>query len=56
MEVKPHEQAKIAGREPVMEGTYMRVSILTLGPDDCIPWHSHSKITIPSLVSKEWWL
>ena len=30
MEVKPYEQAKIAGREAVMEGSDMRVSVLTL--------------------------
>ena len=27
MEVKPYEQAKIAGRESVMEGADMRVSV-----------------------------
>ena len=45
MEVKPYEQAKIAGRESVMEGADMRVSVLTLGPGDCIPWHYHNEIT-----------
>ncbi len=37
MEVKPYEQAKIAGREAVMEGSDMRVSVLTLGTGDSIP-------------------
>ena len=45
MEVKPYEQAKIAGRESVMEGADMRVSVLTLGPGDCIPWHYHNETT-----------
>ena len=45
MEIKPYAQAKIAGRETVMEGADMRVSVLTLGPGDCIPWHYHSQIT-----------
>ena len=44
MEVKPYEMAKIADRESVMEGKDMRVSVLTLGPGDCIPWHYHSEI------------
>ena len=56
MEVKPYEQAKIAGRESVMEGADMRVSVLTLGPGDCIPWHYHNEITDRSSVSKGlWW-
>ena len=45
MEVKPYEQAKIAGREAVMEGSDMRVSVLTLGTGDSIPWHYHNEIT-----------
>ena len=45
MEVRPYGQAKLAGRKSVMEGTNMCVSILTLGPGDCIPWHYHSEIT-----------
>ncbi|MBO88908.1 MAG: hypothetical protein CMP14_05260 [Rickettsiales bacterium] len=45
MEVKPYDQAKIAGRETVMEGADMRVSVLTLGTGDSIPWHYHNEIT-----------
>ena len=30
VEVRPYEAAKIAGRETVMEGTDMRVTVLTL--------------------------
>lgn len=45
MEVKPYEPANIADREAVMEGADMRVSVLTLGPGDNIPWHYHSEIT-----------
>ena len=45
MEVKPYKPAEIADRESVMEGADMRVSVLTLGPGDCIPWHYHSAIT-----------
>ena len=45
MEVKPYKPAAIADRESVMEGADMRVSVLTLGPSDCIPWHYHSDIT-----------
>ena len=45
MEVKPYEQAKIAGREAIMEGSDMRVSVLTLETGDSIPWHYHNEIT-----------
>ena len=45
MEVKPYKPAAIADRESVMEGADMRVSVLTLGPSNCIPWHYHSDIT-----------
>ena len=45
MEVKSYKMAEIADREPVMEGADMRVSVLTLGSGDCIPWHYHSEIT-----------
>jgi quercetin dioxygenase-like cupin family protein len=37
--------AEIAGRETVMEGTDMRVRVLTLAASQCIPWHYHSEIT-----------
>lgn len=45
MEVKPYEPAPIAGRETVVEGADMRVSVLTLAEGQCIPWHYHSEIT-----------
>ena len=44
MEVKPYEQAKIAGRESVMEGADMRVSVLTLGPV------SYTHLTLPTIL------
>ena len=37
MEVQLYKPAAIADRKSVMEGAYMRVSVLTLGPGDCIP-------------------
>ena len=45
MEVRPYEQAEIAARESVMEGEDMRVSVLTLAENQCIPWHFHTEIT-----------
>ena len=45
MEVRPYEAAKIAGRETVMEGADMRVTVLTLAEGECIPWHYHNEIT-----------
>ena len=45
MEVLAYKPAKIANRELVMEGDDMRVQVLTLGENDCIPWHYHSEIT-----------
>lgn len=45
MEIRPYEPAKIAGRESVMEGADMRVSVLTLAAGDSIPWHFHNEIT-----------
>jgi quercetin dioxygenase-like cupin family protein len=44
MEVRPDKAAKIAGRDPVMEGADMRVTVLTLAGSECIPWHYHSQI------------
>jgi quercetin dioxygenase-like cupin family protein len=52
MEVRPYVQAEIANRESVMEGTDMRVSVLTLDAGQCIPWHYHSEI-IDSFVCLE---
>ena len=45
VEVRPYEAAKIAGRETIMEGVDMRVTVLTLAKTECIPWHFHSEIT-----------
>ncbi|NKB55229.1 MAG: cupin domain-containing protein [Alphaproteobacteria bacterium] len=45
MEARPYEAAKIAGRETIMEGSDMRVRVLTLAEKECIPWHYHSEIT-----------
>ncbi len=36
---------QIAGRELVSEADGLRVQILTLGPGECVPWHSHSAVT-----------
>ena len=44
MEVLAYKPANIANRELVMEGEDMRVQVLTLGENDCIPWHYHSEI------------
>ena len=44
MEVLAYKPANIANRELVMEGEDMRVPVLTLGENDCIPWHYHSEI------------
>ena len=45
MKTHPYQAAKIAGREAVMEGADMRVTVLTLDKGECIPWHYHSEIT-----------
>ena len=45
MKVLPYEMASITGRESVMEGEDMRVSVLTLAAGESIPWHYHSEIT-----------
>ena len=34
----------IRARELVMEGADLRVTILTLGPGECVPWHWHSEV------------
>jgi quercetin dioxygenase-like cupin family protein len=31
-------------REVVMEGKDLRVSVLTLAPGQCVPWHYHSQV------------
>lgn len=36
---------KIENRELVAESDGLRVQILTIGPDQCVPWHYHSRIT-----------
>jgi quercetin dioxygenase-like cupin family protein len=45
MEALPYQAAKIKGRETIMEGADMRVRVLTLAENECIPWHYHSEIT-----------
>jgi mannose-6-phosphate isomerase-like protein (cupin superfamily) len=35
----------IQAREVIAEGADLRVSILTLGAGECVPWHSHSEVT-----------
>ncbi len=41
----PGTRLNISGFETVMEGTDMRVVLLTLGVGECVPWHYHSDIT-----------
>ena len=36
---------EIAGREIVAEGADLRVSVLTLDRDRCVPWHFHNEVT-----------
>ena len=45
MQVKEYLPATISGRELIMEGTDMRVQVLTLDEGESIPWHFHSEIT-----------
>lgn len=45
MQVKEYLPAAISGRELIMEGTDMRVQVLTLDEGESIPWHFHSEIT-----------
>ena len=45
MQVKKYLPATISGRELIMEGTDMRVQVLTLDVGESIPWHFHSEIT-----------
>ena len=45
MQVKEYVPATISGRELIMEGTDMRVQILTLDEGESIPWHFHSEIS-----------
>ena len=44
MDVLPYKLAEIADRELVMEGSDMRVQVLTLAENDSIPWHYHSEV------------
>jgi len=45
MQVKEYLPVTITGRELIMEGTDMRVQVLTLDEGESIPWHFHSEIT-----------
>ena len=36
---------ELEGRELVAEAPGLRVQELTVGPDQCVPWHHHSEIT-----------
>ena len=45
MKVKEYVPATVSDRELIMEGTDMRVQILTLDEGESIPWHFHSEIT-----------
>ncbi len=45
MTAPEHLPYQIAGRETVSEADGLRVQILTLGPGEKVPWHSHSVVT-----------
>ena len=36
---------KLEAREVVAKVKDLRVSILTVGPGQCVPWHHHSEVT-----------
>ena len=35
----------IEGREVIAAVKGLRTQILTIGPDQCVPWHHHSEVT-----------
>ena len=35
----------IEGREVIAQVKGLRTQILTIGPDQCVPWHHHSEVT-----------
>ena len=39
------ETYKLEAREVVAKVKDLRVSILTVGPGQCVPWHHHSEVT-----------
>ena len=41
-ETQPYE---IEHRERIAESPTLRVSVLTLAPGQCVPWHYHSEVT-----------
>lgn len=43
MQERTRANTTISGRERVAEGADLRVSILTLGEGESIPWHYHSE-------------
>lgn len=45
MQVRSRGNYKIKAQETVVEGADLRVSILTLDPGECVPWHWHSEVT-----------
>jgi mannose-6-phosphate isomerase-like protein (cupin superfamily) len=36
---------KLDGRELIAEAPGLRVQVLTVGPDQCVPWHHHTRIS-----------
>ena len=35
---------ELEDRELIAESAGLRVQVLTVGPGQCVPWHSHSQI------------
>lgn len=44
MQIRSRGHYKIRSHETVAEGADMRVTILTLDPGECVPWHWHSEV------------
>lgn len=45
MDVRTRGTYPLEHRELVAEGSDLRVQVLTLAEDQCVPWHFHSEIT-----------
>ena len=45
MQDRSRDDYRISGREIVAEGADLRVSVLTLGAGECVPWHYHTEIS-----------
>lgn len=36
---------EIEGRELIADAPGLRVQVLTIGPEQCVPWHHHTEIS-----------